>query len=289
MSKNKSNQNKIPAQSYRRNTKKSQVEKSNKKIERPDVNLELCNLIIESSDDAIISTDLTGKIVSWNSGAHKVFGYLSSEIIGLPFIQLVPSDRKNEYNGIINKIINNERMDYFETIRSHKTGRRIIVYNTISPVRDKTGSLIGISHTIREISEQKLLLAIAERLGKNIELKWAEEELLKIKNKYRLIFDSTPDSIIVMDQKGKIKECSQKTELLYLREKDKIIGKLCTEFMDVVSQYEFKDVISRLNKLEPVEHELTIIKGDGKVVEINRKSFPLISPNLWICPRSTVS
>ncbi len=52
--------------------------------------------IVESCDDAIVSKDLDGVIVSWNQGAERLFGYSADEAIGKPIVILVPSDVKNE-------------------------------------------------------------------------------------------------------------------------------------------------------------------------------------------------
>jgi PAS domain S-box-containing protein len=113
--------------------------------------------IVESSDDAIVSKDLTGVVQSWNRAAERIFGYTEEEMVGRSIALLVPPERPNEEPEILARIVRGERMDHFETIRVRKDGRRIEVSVTISPVRDSTGQIIGASKIARDISVQKAL------------------------------------------------------------------------------------------------------------------------------------
>jgi PAS domain S-box-containing protein len=111
--------------------------------------------IVESSDDAIISKNLDGTIVSWNKGAERLFGYLAEEIIGKPITTLMPIERQNEEPGIIARIRRGERIDHYETIRQHKDGTPMSISLTVSPVRDGGGRIVGASKIARDITEQK--------------------------------------------------------------------------------------------------------------------------------------
>ena len=112
--------------------------------------------IVESSDDAIISKDLNGVIISCNQGASRIFGYTREELIGKPMTILIPVEHQNEEVDILSRIRRGERIDHFETIRQHKDGTIISVSLTISPVKDMTGKIIGASKIARNISERKL-------------------------------------------------------------------------------------------------------------------------------------
>jgi PAS domain S-box-containing protein len=108
--------------------------------------------IVGSSDDAIISKSLDGRITSWNGGAQRIFGYLAEEIIGRPVTTLIPHDRLLEEQMILDRLRRGERIDHFHTVRRTKDGRLIDVSLTVSPVRDATGRLIGASKVARDIS-----------------------------------------------------------------------------------------------------------------------------------------
>jgi len=119
--------------------------------------------IVESSDDAIISKDLNGIIVSWNRGAERLFGYAADEIIGKPVTTLMPLERQNEEPGILARIRKGERIDHYETVRQRKNGTRMNISLTVSPVRDGSGRIVGASKIARDITEQKSAADALER------------------------------------------------------------------------------------------------------------------------------
>ena len=111
--------------------------------------------IVESSEDAIVSNGLDGVIQSWNNAAERVFGYTSAEMIGKPMTPLLPPDRIQEENDILERIRRSGRVKHFETIRVRKDGKPIPVSLTISPVYNDAGAVVGASLIGRDISEQK--------------------------------------------------------------------------------------------------------------------------------------
>jgi PAS domain S-box-containing protein len=111
--------------------------------------------IVESSDDAIIGTNLDAITTSWNKGAERLFGYLAEETIGNPVAILIPSERKHEEHAILNRIRRGDRVDHFETVRQRKDGTLIDISLTISPVRGASGKVVGASGISRDITERK--------------------------------------------------------------------------------------------------------------------------------------
>ncbi len=111
--------------------------------------------IIESTDDAVLSRNLDGLVESWNKGAERLFGYTAAEIIGKPICLLVPEDRTQELLNLRDCLNRNERVDHFETIRITKSGDRIEVSLTSSPIYDTEGSVIAFSTIARDISDRR--------------------------------------------------------------------------------------------------------------------------------------
>jgi PAS domain S-box-containing protein len=111
--------------------------------------------IVQSSDDAIVSKTLEGKVTSWNASAMRIFGYAAEEMIGEPIIKVIPHELLSEETEILAKIRRGERIDHYETVRLTKDGRRINISLTVSPVRDRMGNVVGISKVARDITERK--------------------------------------------------------------------------------------------------------------------------------------
>ncbi|HEX3471197.1 MAG TPA: PAS domain S-box protein [Silvibacterium sp.] len=111
--------------------------------------------IVESSDDAILSKDLNGIITSWNEAATRILGYSSDEMIGESILKLIPKELHGDEAIILAKIRSGQRIEHFETVRLTKSGKRLDVSLTVSPVRDETGQIIGASKTLRDISSRK--------------------------------------------------------------------------------------------------------------------------------------
>ncbi|HZD29110.1 MAG TPA: PAS domain S-box protein, partial [Xanthobacteraceae bacterium] len=125
--------------------------------EQHDAHLESERLasIVVSSDDAIISKTLDGCVTSWNGGAMRIFGYELSEMIGQSILRIIPSELHGEESEILGRLERGERIDHYETVRVAKDGRRVDVALTVSPLRDRSGRVVGASKVGRDITERK--------------------------------------------------------------------------------------------------------------------------------------
>jgi len=112
-------------------------------------------LIADSSQDAIIGKNLDGIVTQWNKGAEAMYGYTVMEMIGRPISVLCPTDRPDEIPAILDRIRRGEHVDYFESIRVTKDGRRLNVSISVSPIHDAEGKVVGASAIARNITAQK--------------------------------------------------------------------------------------------------------------------------------------
>jgi PAS domain S-box-containing protein len=111
--------------------------------------------IVDSAEDAIISKDLNGIMLSCNAAAGRMFGYTVAEMVGKPVRILIPPERQAEEDDILARLRRGERIEHFETVRVAKDGRRLDIALTISPVRDASGRIIGASKIAHDITALK--------------------------------------------------------------------------------------------------------------------------------------
>jgi PAS domain S-box-containing protein len=113
--------------------------------------------IVASSDDAIISKDLSGTIQTWNAAAERTFGYSAAEAVGRHITLIIPLDRRDEETEVISRIARGQSVEHFETIRQRKDGTLIEISLTVSPIRDEDGTIVGASKIARDITDQNRL------------------------------------------------------------------------------------------------------------------------------------
>lgn len=111
--------------------------------------------IVASSDDAIVSKSLEGRVTSWNAGATRIFGYQPEEMIGQSIKRLIPVELHREEDDILARLRRGERIDHFDTVRLTKDGRRIDISLTVSPIRDRRGKIVGASKVARDVTARK--------------------------------------------------------------------------------------------------------------------------------------
>ena len=219
--------------------------------------------IVEFSDDAIISKDLNGVITSWNRGAEKLFGYPAAEIVGTSILRLVPDDRRQEEQDILEKIKGGESVDHFETLRQAKDGRLLDVSLTASPIRDAEGAVVGASKVARDITERKK----------------AEEALRKANDVLRLavVVRDAHDAVTVQDLEGRTIAWNpgavrmygwSEAEALLLNVRDRIPQGLREGALDTLAK------LSRAQILEPYRTQR--ISKDGAVLQVSIISTALL-------------
>lgn len=111
--------------------------------------------IVESCDDAVIGKTLDGRVLSWNRGAERLYGYTAAEMMGQSISILVPPARAHEVMEIGELLKQGHRLDHLETIRLRKDRSQVEVDLTISPIKSADGQVVGASTVARDISSRK--------------------------------------------------------------------------------------------------------------------------------------
>jgi PAS domain S-box-containing protein len=126
--------------------------------------------------------------LTWNRGAERIFGYRAEEAIGKPVTILTPPDRHDEESDILARLRRGDRVDHCETVRKRNDGALIDVSLTISPMRDRSGRIVGASKIARDISEPKR----------------AEAALRGSERRLQDLLEAIPAAIYTTDAAGKI-------------------------------------------------------------------------------------
>ncbi len=225
--------------------------------------------IVDYSDDAIMSLLTDGTITSWNAGAEKLFGYSEKEIVGKTIYLLNPPHDGKEARQLLENIKEGKRVQHYETLRTRKDGTVIQVDISMSPIKDKSGKIAGVSKIVHDISER---------------IKISEE--LKQKNNFlNAILENSPAMIFLKNAKDlKFVYFSRAGEELLGYKKEELLGKCDYDFFPK-EQADFftskdREVISKNEMLEIPEEVVDTKKGKRwlhtrKIVINNESGVPL--------------
>jgi PAS domain S-box-containing protein len=232
--------------------------------------------IIESSDDAIVSKDLNGVIMSWNSAAERMFGWTAEEAIGKPITIIIPRDRIDEEDYVLSRIRQGLIVDHFETLRQRKDGTTIDISVTISPIHSPDGTVVGASKIARDITEQRRLRQEAEQASR---LK--DEFLATLSHELR-----TPLNTVVgytaMLRKGMMDESQREKAIDVIHRNAQVLTDLVGELLDT------SRMVTGKVRLDVSETDLSLLANDAIDnirPSIAAKGLQLgtdIQPGVWI-------
>jgi PAS domain S-box-containing protein len=212
--------------------------------------------IVESSDDAVVTKNLSGVVTSWNKGAERVFGYTAEEAVGQHITLIIPVDRQEEETEILARLRRGERIDHFETVRKRKDGSLLDISVTISPLKDASGRVIGASKIARDVTERKEAQRAAAMLA--------------------AIVDSSDDAIISKNLDGIITSWNRSAERLFGYSAEEAIGQNIRLIVPRDRQHEEATILERLGRGERIDHFETVrVRKDGSMLDISLTISPV--------------
>lgn len=122
-----------------------------------EVREQLFGAAVDSSQDAIVTKTLAGMITGWNPAAERLFGYAADEVVGKSIDMMVPEEQRTELHDILARIGRGCRVEHHETVRLAKSGRRIEVSLSISPIKSPSGEIVGACKIARDMTDKKRL------------------------------------------------------------------------------------------------------------------------------------
>jgi len=211
--------------------------------------------IVEYSDDAIITKTSKGVITSWNSGAEQIYGFSAQEVIGEPISILIPPGQTDEVPALLERIARGESIHHYETVRKRKDGKLIHVSQSISPIKDQEGRIIGASTIARDVTAE-----VAAR-------KQAEEKLAAASQYARSLIESSLDPLVTISPDGKITDVNEATIKVTGIDRDQLIG---TDFSNYFTEPEkaregYQQVFA---KGFVTDYALTIRHENGQLTDV---------------------
>ncbi len=217
----------------------------------PDETIRQWAMLFDQVNDAIMAKTTDGRVTAWNPAAERMFGYSASEIIGRTSNVLFPTDRIKEADDVVARASQGERVQPLETICLRKDGRQVEVSIAVTPLRSKSGQIIGASKVLRDVTEYN-------RVKHQIE-------------EQKALLDKTQDAILIFEPEGRLLYWNKGAERIYGWSAPEAAGRFVGEFIhsDI---HKFRDV----NKLVIDTGEWT-----GEMHHLNRERHELIVESRW--------
>jgi PAS domain S-box-containing protein len=226
--------------------------------------------IVASSDDAIISKDLSGTIITWNRAAEQMFGYTAAEAIGQHISIIIPEERLSEEDYVLGQVQTGLGVDHYETLRRRKDGGTVHVSLTVSPILDASGKVVGASKVVRDITQTKRMEREAFRLA--------------------AIVESSDDAIVSKDLDGVIQTWNRGAERLFGYTAEEAIGQSIRIVIPEDRLGEEDEVLTRIRSGRSVEHFETVRRRkDGSAVDISLTVSPIRSDGGGIVGASKIA
>ncbi len=232
------------------------------RLERVEEPLRQMAAIVESSDDAIVSSTLDGIIVTWNPGAERVFGYTAEEVKGRLVSLFVPPNRTDEVPTILDEIRKGRTVPHFETVRKTKDGRLIDISLTVSPIKDRDGRVTGVSAIAHDITARRQM---EEQLRETGEL---FGQLATNIDGYFWV-NAADDSAMFYMSPGYEKITGRSCAGLYERPES------WTEIIHPDDREQVLALVSGLFGEEPRQMEYRIVRPDGSIRWVRERAFPV--------------
>jgi PAS domain S-box-containing protein len=219
----------------------------------------ILSAIVESSAESIIGMDLKGNVLSWNKGAERTYGYKAREIIGKSGSIIFPK-ASDELTHILKIIGGGKKIDHYETQRVTKAGETIDVSVTVSPIKDKSKNIIGLSAVARDITREKA----------------AEKALERSEAQLSMITTNMADIICQASKDGQYIYVSPSVKSVLGLEPQELVGKSIFDRIHPDDQSHVTSCIEegiRKSIIRTVQYRY--MKADGSYVWLSTKGTPI--------------
>jgi PAS domain S-box-containing protein len=215
--------------------------------------------IVASSADAILGKTPTGVVRSWNAACERLFGRTAAEMIGQSVSELVPAELWEEEKAILERVTSGEPIENYETVRLARNGRPIEVSIALSPIRDHTGAVIGISSVIRDISQKKQAERSAAMLA--------------------AIVASTSDGVVSKTLDGTVTSWNKSAERILGYAEAEMLNQSIRRIIPHERQAEEDRILATVVAGEMIDNFETVrIRKDGALIDVSVTVSPVRDP-----------
>jgi two-component system sensor histidine kinase/response regulator len=226
--------------------------------------------IINSSDDAILSKSLDGRILSWNAAAERLYGYTAEEIVGGSMTLLLPPGRHEEERAVLARIARGEVVEHVETERLHKDGRLLPLSLRISPIYGPDGRVVAASTIARDLT--------ARRQADHLRFQLAA------------IVDSSEDAILSKTLDGIILTWNAGAQKLYGYTAEEVVGQHISVLLPPDRPNEVAEILAKVRSGRVIEHfDTERRRKDGTIVPVSVTISPIRDEQGTIVAASTIA
>ncbi|HET7689205.1 MAG TPA: PAS domain S-box protein [Nocardioidaceae bacterium] len=212
--------------------------------------------ILDGAHDAVVGKTLDGVIVSWNTGAERLYGWAADEAIGAPITMLSPTGHEDEVTAVLARIARGELVLPYETTRRRKDGSLVAVSVTVSPICDESGRVVGASTISRDISER-----------------------VRDDERMRALLEAIPDAVVLVDADGHIETVNAQAERMFGYGRELLIGERIEMLMPVRYRAAHREHLTRYGHKPWVRDgaglDVTGLRSDGTEFPVAVSLSPL--------------
>ena len=231
--------------------------------------------MLRDSADAIVVMDFGGRIVAWNRGAQRLYGYTQAEALKLNVRDLMSGDRLDCTLEVMRRVARGEAMPAFDTQRRTRDGRMVDVSATVALLFDSAGNPESLAATERDITARRRAEDETRMLNARLEQRVAERaaELQRSEEQIRAILDATADAVVTIDILGRIATFNRAAERIFGYAANEVIGENVTVLIppqERVGRYGYKATATRsyASRLIGRSHEISGRRKDGSIFPI---------------------
>jgi PAS domain S-box-containing protein len=231
--------------------------------------------MLRDAADAIVVTDFDGRIVAWNRGAQRLYGYTQAEALKLNVRDLMTGERLDSTLEVMRRVARGETMPAFDTQRRTRDGRMVDVSATVALLFDAAGNPESLAATERDITARRRAEDETRMLNMRLEQRVAERaaELQHSEEQIRAILDATADAVVTIDILGRIATFNRAAERIFGYLASEVIGENVAMLIppqERVGRYGYKATAARAyaSRLIGGSHEISGRRKDGTIFPI---------------------